>query len=69
MLYKCSLSGTITTSPDAMGIIAVSTLIFSAILSAFTNGKRHEILAASAAYCAVLVVFLGNVNSVNSMSP
>ncbi|MCJ1401337.1 hypothetical protein MMC11_004549 [Xylographa trunciseda] len=63
LLYKCSIINTIATSPDTMGIISVSTLIFSAMLSAFTKAKRHEILAASAGYCAVLVVFLGNVNS------
>ena len=63
LLYKCSITNTIATSPDTMGIISVSTLIFSAMLSAFTKAKRHEILAASAGYCAVLVVFLGNVNS------
>lgn len=44
-----------------MGILLVSTLAFSAVLAIFTRAKRHEILAAAAAYCAVLVVFLGNV--------
>jgi hypothetical protein len=43
------------------GILLVSTLLFSAQLLIFTKAKRHEILAAAAAYCAVLVVFLGNV--------
>lgn len=44
-----------------MGVLLVSTLAFSAVLAIFTRAKRHEILAAAAAYCAVLVVFLGNV--------
>ncbi len=44
-----------------MGVLLVSTLLFSAVLAIFTRAKRHEILAAAAAYCAVLVVFLGNV--------
>ncbi|KAL5418912.1 hypothetical protein PMIN03_000755 [Paraphaeosphaeria minitans] len=44
-----------------IGILVVATLAFSAVLSLFTKAKRHEILAAAAAYCAVLVVFLGNV--------
>lgn len=39
----------------------VFTLVFAAELSFFTSAKRHEILGAAAAYCAVLVVFLGNV--------
>ncbi|KAM0717842.1 hypothetical protein Q7P37_006174 [Cladosporium fusiforme] len=44
-----------------IGVLLVSTLLFSAILSLFTRAKRHELLGAAAAYCAVLVVFLGNV--------
>ncbi|OCK77315.1 hypothetical protein K432DRAFT_304509, partial [Lepidopterella palustris CBS 459.81] len=44
-----------------IGVLLVFTLAFSAVLSLFTRAKRHEILAAAAAYCAVLVVFLGNV--------
>jgi len=44
-----------------IGTLLIFTLAFSAILSLFTKARRHEILAAAAAYCAVLVVFLGNV--------
>jgi hypothetical protein len=44
-----------------IGTLLVFTLAFSSVLSIFTKAKRHEILAAAAAYCAVLVVFLGNV--------
>jgi hypothetical protein len=49
------------TDADCMGVLLVATLAFSAVLSVFTRAKRHEILASAAAYCAVLVVFLGNV--------
>lgn len=45
-----------------IGTLLVFTLAFSAVLSVFTKAKRHEALAAAAAYCAVLVVFLGNVS-------
>lgn len=31
-----------------IGILVVSTLLFSAVVSLFTGAKRHEILAASA---------------------
>ncbi|KAL8729573.1 MAG: hypothetical protein Q9166_004653 [cf. Caloplaca sp. 2 TL-2023] len=41
-------------------LIMIFTLLFSAALSVFTKAKRHEMFAATAAYCAVLVVFLGN---------
>ena len=44
-----------------IGVLLVFTLAFSAVLSLFTRARRHEILGAAAAYCAVLVVFLGNV--------
>lgn len=61
----------------SIGILLVFTLTFSAILSLFTQAKRHEIFGAAAAYvsylldwtavanngsyCAVLVVFISNV--------
>ncbi|KAL1585295.1 hypothetical protein WHR41_05920 [Cladosporium halotolerans] len=44
-----------------VGIVLVSTLLFCAVLAACTRARRHEVLGAAAAYCAVLVVFLGNV--------
>jgi hypothetical protein len=53
--------GTNRTDSICIGILLVFTLAFSAVLSLFTRAKRHEILGAAAAYCAVLVVFLGNV--------
>jgi len=36
------------------------TMAFSASCSIFTQAKRLEVFAATAAYSAVLVVFLGN---------
>ncbi|KAF7951557.1 hypothetical protein EAE96_006862 [Botrytis aclada] len=48
-----------------IGILLVFTLLFSAVLSLFTRAKRHEVLAAAAAYCAVLVVFVGNVGNLS----
>ena len=44
--------------------IFVFTLLFSASCSIFTQAKRQEVFAATAAYCAVLVVFLGNTSNV-----
>ncbi|KAM0799441.1 hypothetical protein BDR22DRAFT_822431 [Usnea florida] len=63
LLYRLSIEGRIATSPDTIGVVLVFTLVFSAALTGFTKAKRHEIVAASAGYCAVLVVFLGNVNN------
>ncbi len=56
-------SGSVENSATCMGVLLVFTLIFSAGLSFFTSAKRHEVLASAAAYCAVLVVFLGNVGT------
>ena len=45
--------------------IFISTIIFSASCSIFTQGKKQEVFTATAAYSAVLVVFLGgNISSV-----
>ena len=40
--------------------IFLFTLAFSASCSIFTRAKRQEVFAATAAYCAVLVLALGN---------
>jgi len=44
-------------------IIFLFTMAFSIALSLCTRAKRHEVFAATAAYCAVLVVFLGNIDT------
>ncbi|KAL9108629.1 MAG: hypothetical protein Q9227_006575 [Pyrenula ochraceoflavens] len=49
------------TAAFTMSTCLVFTLAIAIELSFFTSAKRHEILGAAAAYCAVLVVFLGNV--------
>ncbi|KAM0797866.1 hypothetical protein BDR22DRAFT_427517 [Usnea florida] len=43
--------------------VFIFTLIFSASCCIFTNARRQEVLTATAAYCAVLVVFLGNTST------
>lgn len=40
------------------------TVAFSASCSIFTKARRQEVFTATAAYCAVLVVFLGNASNV-----
>lgn len=54
-------NGKASASAATIGVLLVFTLIFSAVLSLFTRARRHEILGAAAAYCAVLVVFISNV--------
>jgi hypothetical protein len=41
---------------NAVGVLIVFTLLFSAAMSCLTKAARHELFAASAAYCAILVV-------------
>lgn len=53
---------------DAIGVLVVFTLLFSAAMSCLTKAKRHELFAAAAAYCAVLVVFISNFNGNNFSS-
>lgn len=48
LLYKFSVQGIISKSPDIIILILMSTMVFSATLLAFTKAKRHEIFAASA---------------------
>ncbi|KAF8853600.1 hypothetical protein BDZ45DRAFT_69975 [Acephala macrosclerotiorum] len=49
-----------TSNAICIGILLVATLLFSAALALFTKAKRHELLGAAAAYCALLVVFIAN---------
>ncbi|KAF5005890.1 hypothetical protein FDECE_7703 [Fusarium decemcellulare] len=51
------------TSPAAiLGMICAFTIVFALSVGLMTNAKRAEIFAASAAYAAVLVVFVSNDN-------
>ena len=48
---------------EAVGILIIFTLLFGAAMSSLTTATRQELFAASAAYCAVLVVFISNVTT------
>ena len=43
-----------------VGVIFASILVFAACMAGITQAKKQELFAATAAYAAVLVVFLGN---------
>ncbi|KAI4128513.1 MAG: hypothetical protein LQ338_002683 [Usnochroma carphineum] len=47
-----------------MATVLTFTHVFSASCSIFTEAKRQEIVLATGAYCAVLVVFLGNTHDI-----
>lgn len=44
--------------------IFLFTLLFSASVSIFTRARRQEVFIATAAYCGVLVVFIGNTSTI-----
>ena len=52
----------------AIGVLIVFTLLFGAAMSVLTRALRHELFAASAAYCAVLVVFISNFGNGSGIS-
>ena len=68
-MYEITSVGNHKTTFDAVGILVVFTLLFSAAMSLLTKAKRHELFAASAAYCAVLVVFISNFGSPDGRNP
>ncbi|ORY09511.1 hypothetical protein BCR34DRAFT_589249 [Clohesyomyces aquaticus] len=68
-MYKLTSIGDRNSIFDAIGILVVFTLLFSAAMSLLTKAARHELFAASAAYCAVLVVFISNFGSQNLQQP
>jgi hypothetical protein len=60
VLYQLTSIGRRNATIKAMGLLLVFTLLFMTAMSLLTKAKRHELFAASAAYCAVLVVFISN---------
>ena len=61
-MYRLSTIKTTECVFEAIGVLMVFTLLFAAAMSLLTKAKRHELFAAAAAYCAVLVVFVGSTN-------
>jgi hypothetical protein len=59
-MYKLSNMSTERTTYAALGVLMIFSLIFAATMSMLTMAKRHEVFAATAAYCAVLIVFIGS---------
>jgi len=59
-MYKLSDVSQRASPFEAIGILIVFTLLFGTAMSSLTKATRQELFAASAAYCAVLVVFISN---------
>ncbi|KAK5710413.1 hypothetical protein LTR15_012975 [Elasticomyces elasticus] len=62
-MYRLTSFGEQATTLDAVGILVVFTLLSSAAMSLSIKASRHELFAASAAYCAILVVFISNLGN------
>lgn len=58
-LYEMSDIGQATPF-EAIGVLIIFTLLFACAMSSLTKATRQELFGASAAYCAVLVVFISN---------
>ncbi|TVY81623.1 hypothetical protein LSUE1_G004824 [Lachnellula suecica] len=56
LFLTCNLSAKLMAS-----ITLIFVLVFSTAVSLLTEARRQEVFAATAAYCAVLVVFIGNI--------
>ncbi|OJD35114.1 uncharacterized protein BKCO1_19000140 [Diplodia corticola] len=69
LMYELTSIGDRPSTFRAIGVLVVFTLLFSAAMSLLTKAKRHELFGASAAYCAVLVVFISNFNGSSDGSP
>lgn len=58
--YELSSAQGASSPFGTVGILIVFTLVFGGAMSSLTTATRQELFAASAAYCAILVVFIGN---------
>lgn len=52
-MYRLASFDTPRSTFDAIGVLIIFTLLFSAAMSLLTRAARHELFAASAAYCAI----------------
>ena len=50
-------------------VVFLFTIAFSACCSIFTKARKQEVFTATAAYSAVLVVFLGNTSTISASNP
>ncbi|KAF3050098.1 hypothetical protein E8E11_002378 [Didymella keratinophila] len=59
-MYELSTRKTKRATYGAIGVLVGFSMLFAGTMAIITQAKRHEVFAASAAYCAVLVVFIGS---------
>ncbi|KAH6683327.1 hypothetical protein B0J14DRAFT_144737 [Halenospora varia] len=62
LLIPVFLFLSVNLTPKTMaGLTLAFAFVFATSISVTTNARRQEVFAATAAYCAVLVVFIGNI--------
>lgn len=59
-MYSLNISGARSAYRSAVIVLIGFTLLFAGSMPLLTKAGRNEVFAASAAYCAVLVVFISN---------
>jgi hypothetical protein len=62
-MYELSSVNKRSSPFGAIGILILFTLLFCVAMHGLTRATRQELFAASAAYCAVLVVFISGFNT------
>ena len=62
-LNELSKRNTDKATTGAILILLLCAAIFAGMMSLVTNAGRNELFAATAAYCAVLIVFVGTQNN------
>ncbi|KAI4696992.1 uncharacterized protein J4E84_000116 [Alternaria hordeiaustralica] len=63
IMYRVTWDSSRSSTFLNIGLMIVFSLLFSASMGLLTKAKRAELFAATAAYCAVLIVFIGNFSS------
>ena len=63
IMYRITWNNTRSSTFLNVGLLIVFSLLFAASMGLLTKAKRAELFAATAAYCAVLIVFIGNFSS------
>ena len=63
VMFRITWLGTRASTFINIALLIGFGLLFSMAMGLLTRAKRAELFAATAAYCAVLVVFIGNFSS------
>lgn len=68
-MYRLSSIASDSATFQAIGVLAIFTLLLGAAMSLLTGARRHELFVASAAYHAVLVLIIGGFANAGGNQP